>query len=210
MGRTDAGQHTGGHAIGDAADGARDAGQRLAAQGRHARHLAAQRAQPTGIPALSATVWRFLVSPGAYWATCRSPRTTGAAVGSGRTKGSFTQYGIAESVRGSLADRQTRPICTARVANGALSSGRGTSTSVPISCSRASAPQSPPFLEILRAEGITVSVDPNWDPSGAWYGGLQSLLEQVDVFFPNAAEARAFTGWSARRMRLSGGRKRRP
>jgi sugar/nucleoside kinase (ribokinase family) len=56
------------------------------------------------------------------------------------------------------------------------------------------APQLPLFLEILRAESITVSVDPNWDPSGAWDGGLQSLLEQVDVFFPNAAEARALTG----------------
>jgi sugar/nucleoside kinase (ribokinase family) len=56
------------------------------------------------------------------------------------------------------------------------------------------ASQLPGFLGMLRAAGVTVSVDPNWDPSGAWDGGLQSLLGQVDLFFPNAAEARALTG----------------
>ena len=125
---------------------------------------------------------------------CRSPRGRGAAVGSGRTKGSFTQYGIAESVRGSLADRPNpadlyRQSCQWRLSSGARHVHIGSYFLQP-----RLAPQSPPFLEILRAEGITVSVDPNWDPSGAWYGGLQSLLEQVDVFFPNAAEARALTG----------------
>jgi sugar/nucleoside kinase (ribokinase family) len=37
--------------------------------------------------------------------------------------------------------------------------------------------------------GATVSVDPNWDPSGAWDGGLLALLPDLDVVLPNEAEA---------------------
>ena len=36
----------------------------------------------------------------------------------------------------------------------------------------------------------------NWDPSGAWDGGLPALLPEVDVFLPNAAEASMLTGKS--------------
>ena len=37
--------------------------------------------------------------------------------------------------------------------------------------------------------GATTSLDPNWDPTGAWDGGLTDLLSSVDVFLPNAMEA---------------------
>ena len=46
----------------------------------------------------------------------------------------------------------------------------------------------------VRATGATTSVDPNWDPSEAWSGGLLDVLAETDVFLPNSAEARAITG----------------
>ena len=48
------------------------------------------------------------------------------------------------------------------------------------------------FQEAHRA-GATTSVDPNWDPSGAWDGGLSELLAEIDVFLPNQAEARSIS-----------------
>lgn len=52
----------------------------------------------------------------------------------------------------------------------------------------------PGLARALKQRGVTVSVDPNWDPSERWDGGLASLLEVVDVFLPNAAEAKALSG----------------
>jgi len=49
----------------------------------------------------------------------------------------------------------------------------------------------PDLFEGVRARGGTVSLDPNWDPTEAWDGGLLDLLALVDVFLPNGAEARA-------------------
>ena len=51
------------------------------------------------------------------------------------------------------------------------------------------APALPALFERVRARGATTSVDPNWDPSGRWDGGLRDLLAHTDVFLPNAAEA---------------------
>ncbi len=45
------------------------------------------------------------------------------------------------------------------------------------------------LLESARAGGATTSVDPNWDPSGGWDGGLRQLLPHIDVLLPNAVEA---------------------
>jgi sugar/nucleoside kinase (ribokinase family) len=56
------------------------------------------------------------------------------------------------------------------------------------------ASQLPSLVGLLRAQGVTVSVDPNWDPTGTWDGGLRSLLSQINIFLPNAAEARAMSG----------------
>jgi sugar/nucleoside kinase (ribokinase family) len=57
------------------------------------------------------------------------------------------------------------------------------------------APGLGPVLGEVRRRGGTTSVDPNWDPSERWDGGLRELLGDVDVLLPNAVEA----------MRLGGG-----
>jgi sugar/nucleoside kinase (ribokinase family) len=41
----------------------------------------------------------------------------------------------------------------------------------------------------VHRRGGTTSVDPNWDPSGLWDGGVMRLLPRTDVFLPNAMEA---------------------
>lgn len=52
----------------------------------------------------------------------------------------------------------------------------------------------PAFFASARARGITTSFDTNWDPTGAWDGGVREMLRASDVFFPNAAEARLISG----------------
>ena len=47
----------------------------------------------------------------------------------------------------------------------------------------------PAIVTRAHDAGATVSVDPNWDPSGEWDGGLLALLPDLDVFLPNEAEA---------------------
>ncbi len=46
------------------------------------------------------------------------------------------------------------------------------------------------LLAEARDHGASVSVDPNWDPTGTWDQGLASLLPMVDQFLPNGTEAR--------------------
>ena len=50
----------------------------------------------------------------------------------------------------------------------------GTSTSAATSSSRAWPPSVPALFRAARAAGATTSLDPNWDPSGAWDGGLRA------------------------------------
>jgi sugar/nucleoside kinase (ribokinase family) len=52
----------------------------------------------------------------------------------------------------------------------------------------------PDLLRAARQAGATTSLDTNWDPSGAWDGGLMEVLPLVDVFLPNLAEACAISG----------------
>jgi len=55
------------------------------------------------------------------------------------------------------------------------------------------------FPEIVgraRQLGLSVSVDTNWDPDETWDRGLEQVLSQVDLFFPNEQEALAITGAS--------------
>jgi sugar/nucleoside kinase (ribokinase family) len=47
----------------------------------------------------------------------------------------------------------------------------------------------PEIFERAHEAGATTSVDPNWDPSEGWDGGLMELLPHVDVFLPNEMEA---------------------
>jgi sugar/nucleoside kinase (ribokinase family) len=54
-------------------------------------------------------------------------------------------------------------------------------------------PGLPELFQRAHSLSITTSLDTNWDPSGEWKGVLD-LLQWVDVFLPNAAEACAITG----------------
>lgn len=42
----------------------------------------------------------------------------------------------------------------------------------------------------LRTAGITISLDPNWDPAERWIG-LADILPLVDIVLPNRSEERA-------------------
>jgi sugar/nucleoside kinase (ribokinase family) len=50
------------------------------------------------------------------------------------------------------------------------------------------------LLTKVRANGITVSIDTNWDPTEQWNDGLPAILKQTDIFLPNEQEALAITG----------------
>ncbi len=50
-------------------------------------------------------------------------------------------------------------------------------------------PALPGIFDRVHDGGATTSVDPNWDPSEVWDGGLLDLLGKTDVFLPNAMEA---------------------
>jgi sugar/nucleoside kinase (ribokinase family) len=52
----------------------------------------------------------------------------------------------------------------------------------------------PALFERVRTRGGTTSIDPNWDPSERWDGGLRDLLSHTDVFMPNATEATRIAG----------------
>jgi sugar/nucleoside kinase (ribokinase family) len=49
-------------------------------------------------------------------------------------------------------------------------------------------PDVPALLRFCRERGLTVSLDPNDDPSGKWSGDLLDLLGYVDVLMPNERE----------------------
>ena len=49
------------------------------------------------------------------------------------------------------------------------------------------------LLAQARANGATVSLDTNWDPTEQWDDGLPDVLTHVDLFLPNAQEALAIT-----------------
>lgn len=55
-------------------------------------------------------------------------------------------------------------------------------------------PGLPALFARARALGVTVSLDPGFDPSRRWDTGIVELLPLVDVFLPNAMEACAITG----------------
>lgn len=47
----------------------------------------------------------------------------------------------------------------------------------------------PGLMRRARAAGATVSLDPNWDPSGTWDQGLPGVYPHLDFLLPNDAEA---------------------
>lgn len=55
----------------------------------------------------------------------------------------------------------------------------------------------PRCAELFRrahAHGLTVSVDPAFDPKGQWTTGFREVLAEVDVFLPNEVELHGVTG----------------
>ena len=55
-------------------------------------------------------------------------------------------------------------------------------------------PDVPALFERARQLGLTTSFDTNWDPDEAWGDDVLAVLDHVDVFLPNDAEARLIAG----------------
>lgn len=55
-------------------------------------------------------------------------------------------------------------------------------------------PSLPELFQKLKSAGLTISLDTNDDPEDRWQSGLRDVLRYVDVFLPNAREARRITG----------------
>jgi sugar/nucleoside kinase (ribokinase family) len=50
------------------------------------------------------------------------------------------------------------------------------------------------LLQKMKAAGLTISLDTNDDPDDRWEGSLMEALRYVDVFLPNAREAKKIAG----------------
>ncbi len=55
-------------------------------------------------------------------------------------------------------------------------------------------PDVPALFDLAHAEGLTVSLDTNYDPTEAWDGGLAGALARADVFIPNETELKRISG----------------
>jgi sugar/nucleoside kinase (ribokinase family) len=55
-------------------------------------------------------------------------------------------------------------------------------------------PGLPAVFARAREAGLTTSLDPGFDPSEGWDGGLRAALDHVDVFFPNEVELAGLSG----------------
>ncbi len=64
-------------------------------------------------------------------------------------------------------------------------------------------PGLPDLFRRARASGLTISLDTNWDPQELW-AGIPELLDLVDIFLPNVAEALALSAPSAPGRALAG------
>ena len=49
------------------------------------------------------------------------------------------------------------------------------------------------IFERAHQQGMTISLDTNWDPSGKWEN-FNTILKDIDIFLPNENEAMALTG----------------
>ena len=55
-------------------------------------------------------------------------------------------------------------------------------------------PGLPDLFARARRAGLTTSLDTGFDPSEKWDSGLQAVLRESDLFFPNEVELRAIAG----------------
>ncbi len=59
---------------------------------------------------------------------------------------------------------------------------------------RALTPRIPELFVELKKAGLTLSLDPNDDPSQAWHRGILEAIRQVDILMPNEREACLLAG----------------
>jgi len=52
------------------------------------------------------------------------------------------------------------------------------------------------YIQRLKRNGATISLDTNWDPEEKWDSGIWDIIPLVDMIFPNENEAMALTGES--------------
>jgi len=55
-------------------------------------------------------------------------------------------------------------------------------------------PGCPKLFRLAKEAGLSTSLDPDFDPSGKWNGGMRELLPYVDIFLPNEQEAARISG----------------
>lgn len=48
------------------------------------------------------------------------------------------------------------------------------------------------IIEKAKSQGLTISIDPQWDPDEAWDLDIKKLIENIDFFLPNEAEFLSF------------------
>ena len=53
-------------------------------------------------------------------------------------------------------------------------------------------PALPGLFSRARSQGLTVSLDSNWDPAGEW--NVSPILPHIDLFFPNRSEVQRISG----------------
>ena len=52
----------------------------------------------------------------------------------------------------------------------------------------------PALLKKAKEQGVSVSLDTNWDPDEKWDGGIREVLQYVDIFLPNEQELLSISG----------------
>ncbi len=55
-------------------------------------------------------------------------------------------------------------------------------------------PHAASLFRQLKQRGLTISLDPNDDPEDAWKDDIEEALRHVDIFLPNAREAKKIAG----------------
>ena len=55
-------------------------------------------------------------------------------------------------------------------------------------------PVYPALLKKAKKQGVSISLDTNWDPEEKWDGGIREILQYVDFFLPNEQELISISG----------------
>jgi sugar/nucleoside kinase (ribokinase family) len=55
-------------------------------------------------------------------------------------------------------------------------------------------PDVPALFDLAHENGLSVSLDTNYDPQEIWDGGIKNVLKRTDVFLPNDTECCAIAG----------------